>query len=124
MSPPGPRRRAGLAQARAIRAKLVSSGSGSAGNLHCGGRHGRHENNDSAMHPTCTDSAKRGVTQSRHAMTRIGGTNGRGDLLSPKKKRKRPVSPATSAAGAVAAGSKISMMRDRLSRKSQRRQVI
>ncbi|KAJ9524548.1 hypothetical protein QJQ45_024131 [Haematococcus lacustris] len=35
MSPPGPRRRAALAHHKAIRAKLVSSGSGSAGNLHC-----------------------------------------------------------------------------------------
>ncbi|KAJ9528415.1 hypothetical protein QJQ45_020298 [Haematococcus lacustris] len=55
MSPPGPRRRAALAHHKAIRAKLVSSGSGSAGDLHCGGRRGRHGKNDSAMHPTCTD---------------------------------------------------------------------
>ncbi|KAJ9523746.1 hypothetical protein QJQ45_019942, partial [Haematococcus lacustris] len=36
MSPPGPRRRALLERHKAIRAKLVSSGCGSGGNLHCG----------------------------------------------------------------------------------------
>ncbi|KAJ9510307.1 hypothetical protein QJQ45_015785 [Haematococcus lacustris] len=49
MSPPGPRRRALLARGDAIHAKLVSSGSGSAGNLHCGGRRGRHGKNDSKL---------------------------------------------------------------------------
>ncbi|KAJ9521241.1 hypothetical protein QJQ45_022979 [Haematococcus lacustris] len=37
MSPPGPRRRAALARANAIRAKLLSSGSGRGGSLNCAG---------------------------------------------------------------------------------------
>ncbi|KAJ9506231.1 hypothetical protein QJQ45_014435 [Haematococcus lacustris] len=75
-SPPGPRRRAALERENAIRAKLLSSGSGSGGSLNCGGNeaddiHITEEQDEQTMPPSMLKQQQDWATASYKMWQRV-----------------------------------------------------